>query len=158
MRRKDREVTGIDDLLGIIQKHKVFRLGMADGDMPYVIPLNFGYEYRDMTLTLYFHGAREGKKPKVLKQNNRVCFEMDGEYALTTGDRACDYGFNYASVIGFGTVELIEEEAEKIRALNLLMKHQTGEDRDFTYSEAQLQAVAVYRLKAETFTGKRRAS
>jgi nitroimidazol reductase NimA-like FMN-containing flavoprotein (pyridoxamine 5'-phosphate oxidase superfamily) len=157
MRRKDREVTGIEELLGIIQKCKVFRLGMTDGTMPYIVPLNFGYEYRDTTLTLYFHGAREGKKTNALKQDNRVCFEMDGEYALTTGELACDYGFNYASVIGFGTVELIEEDAEKIRALNLLMRHQTGENRDFTYGEAQLRAVAVYRLKAETFTGKQRA-
>lgn len=157
MRRQDREVTGIENLLGIIQACTVCRLGMADDGIPYIVPLNFGYEYRDDTLTLYFHGAREGKKIDILKKNNRVCFEMDTGHRLTPGDAACDYGFNYASVIGFGTVEFIEEATEKIRGLNLLMKHQTGEDRDFTYNEAQLRAVAVYKLRAETFTGKRRS-
>ncbi|MDR2743267.1 MAG: pyridoxamine 5'-phosphate oxidase family protein [Treponema sp.] len=157
MRRKDREVTGAEELLEIIQECGVCRLGMADNGTPYIVPLNFGYEYRDDTLFLYFHSAREGKKIDLLKENNRVCFEMDCGHKLTPGKDACDYGFNYASVIGLGTVEFIEDETEKIRALNLLMKHQTGEDRDFAYREADLRAVAVYRLRAETLTGKKRS-
>ncbi|MDR0386546.1 MAG: pyridoxamine 5'-phosphate oxidase family protein [Treponema sp.] len=156
MRRKDREVTGIEDMLGIIRECKVCRLGMADDGVPYVVPLNFGYEYRDELLTLYFHGAREGKKIDILRKNNRVCFEMDTGHQLTREETACAYGFNYASIIGLGTVEFLEEDAEKIRGLNLIMKHQTGEDRNFEYGEAGLRAVAVYRLRAEAFTGKRR--
>jgi nitroimidazol reductase NimA-like FMN-containing flavoprotein (pyridoxamine 5'-phosphate oxidase superfamily) len=158
LRRKDREISGVEDILEIIRKCTVCRLGMAENGIPYIVPLNFGYEYRDNMLTLYFHSAREGKKIDILKKNNRVCFEMDAGHQLTPGDKACDYGFNYASVLGLGTVEFIEEEAEKIRALNLLMKHQTGEDRDFAYREADLRAVAVYRLRVETFTGKQRSS
>jgi nitroimidazol reductase NimA-like FMN-containing flavoprotein (pyridoxamine 5'-phosphate oxidase superfamily) len=167
MRRKDREVTGIEDLLEIIRACKVCRLGMTDNGVPYVVPLNFGYEYRDAALTLYFHGAREGKKIDILKKGEaknqgfcetktQVCFEMDCGHELTSGERACDYGYNYASIIGFGTVEFIEGDDEKISALNLLMKHQTGEDRDFAFGEPELKAVAVYRLKADSFTGKRR--
>lgn len=156
MRRKDREVSGIDELLGIIRECKVCRLGMADGGVPYVVPLNFGYEYRDAALVLYFHGAGEGKKMDMLKKNSRVCFEMDCGHELTVGEQACDYGFNYASIIGFGTVEFLEGKEEKIRGLNLLMRRQTGEDRDFAYGEAALEAVTVFRLRADSFTGKRR--
>jgi nitroimidazol reductase NimA-like FMN-containing flavoprotein (pyridoxamine 5'-phosphate oxidase superfamily) len=130
---------------------------MADKGAPYIVPLNFGYEYRDGALFLYFHSAREGKKISLLKQNNRACFEMDCGHRMTPGQEACDYGFNYASVMGTGTVEFIGEEAEKARALNLLMRHQTGEDRDFAYRDAELRAVAVYALKAEAFTGKKRS-
>jgi hypothetical protein len=36
------------------------------------------------------------------------------------------------------------------------MRRQTGEDRDFAYQDAQLDRVAVYRLRVENFTGKRR--
>ncbi|MDR0761030.1 MAG: pyridoxamine 5'-phosphate oxidase family protein, partial [Treponema sp.] len=157
MRRKDREVTGAENLLEILRECTVCRLGMADNGVPYVVPLNFGYEYQDDTLILYFHGAREGKKIDILKKNNRVCFEMDTGHQLTRGDSVCHYGFNYASIVGMGTVEFLEEAAEKIRALNLLMKHQTGEDREFAYGEAELRAVAVYRLRVETVTGKRRS-
>lgn len=44
MRRKDREVTRHGDLLGMIARFKVCRLGLWDGREVYVVPLNFGYE------------------------------------------------------------------------------------------------------------------
>jgi nitroimidazol reductase NimA-like FMN-containing flavoprotein (pyridoxamine 5'-phosphate oxidase superfamily) len=156
MRRADREVTRLEEKLAIIEQCKVCRLAMCDGDQPYVIPLNFGYEYRDNVLTLYFHGAHEGRKIDILKKNNAVCFEMDGEHELTVGEKASEYGFNFASIIGFGTLEFIEDKNEKIRGLNFLMKHQTGEDREFFFEDAALNATMVCKVRAEEFTGKRR--
>jgi nitroimidazol reductase NimA-like FMN-containing flavoprotein (pyridoxamine 5'-phosphate oxidase superfamily) len=158
MRRVDREITDTTGKLEIIGGCKVCRLGMIDGDEPYIVPLNFGYEYTGGVLSLYFHSAGEGRKIDILRKNRRVCFEMDGDHRLIEGDTACAYGLSYGSVIGLGLIEFIEERAEKVRALNLLMRHQTGEDRDFSYEDAQLDRVAVYRLRAESFTGKHRAA
>jgi nitroimidazol reductase NimA-like FMN-containing flavoprotein (pyridoxamine 5'-phosphate oxidase superfamily) len=170
MRRRDREVTGIEEKLAIIDSCKVCRLAMSENNMPYVVPLNFGYEYSargtdggaggtddgNGVLTLYFHGAHEGRKIGILKKNSTVCFEMDGEHELTVAENDCEYGYNFASVIGFGTLEFIEDKDEKIRALSLLMKHQTGEDREFVFEDARLKATMVCRVRAEEFTGKRR--
>ncbi|GHT64796.1 5-nitroimidazole antibiotic resistance protein [Spirochaetia bacterium] len=156
MRRVDREVISIEERLAIIDKCKVCRLAMCDGDRPYVIPLNFGYEYNDGVLTLYFHGAHEGRKINILKSNNHVCFEMDGEHELTAAENDCEYGFNFASIIGFGKLEFIEDKNEKIRGLSLLMKHQTGEDREFFFEDARLNATMVCKVRVEEFTGKRR--
>jgi nitroimidazol reductase NimA-like FMN-containing flavoprotein (pyridoxamine 5'-phosphate oxidase superfamily) len=157
MRRKDREVTGTEELLAIIRANKVCRLGMVDGDMPYVVPLNYGFEFDSGRLVLYFHCAGEGKKINILKRNSYVCFEVDGEHKLTTGNIACEYGFNFASIIGFGNACFIEDDAEKIHALTALMKHQTGEDRDFDFAPSHLCAVTVFKVTAHSFTGKRRA-
>ncbi|MDR2051979.1 MAG: pyridoxamine 5'-phosphate oxidase family protein [Treponema sp.] len=157
MRRKDREVTGTEELLSIIRANKVCRLGMADGDMPYVVPLNYGFEFDGGRLVLYFHCAGEGKKIGILKKNSHVCFEIDGEHELTAGEIACEYGFNFASIIGFGDARFIDGEAEKSRALAVLMKHQTGGDRDFSFAPAHLRAVTVFKVTAHSFTGKRRA-
>jgi nitroimidazol reductase NimA-like FMN-containing flavoprotein (pyridoxamine 5'-phosphate oxidase superfamily) len=156
MRRSDREVTSIEEKLKIIDQCKVCRLAMCDGNQPYLIPLNFGYEYRGDVLTLYFHGAHEGRKIDILKKNSNVCFEMDGEHELTVGEKAIEYGFNIASIIGSGKLEFIEDKNEKIRALGFLMKHQTGEDREFFFEDAALTATMVCRVRAEEFTGKRR--
>ncbi|GHV55120.1 pyridoxamine 5'-phosphate oxidase [Spirochaetia bacterium] len=156
MRRSDREVTGVDEKLKIIDACRVCRLAMCDGDRPYVIPLNFGYEYNDGVLTLYFHGAREGRKIDILKKNNHVCFEMDGEHEFTVAENDCEYGFNFASIIGFGTLEFIEDKNEKSRGLSFLMKHQTGEDREFFFDNATLNATMVCKVRVEEFTGKRR--
>ncbi|AEF84599.1 5-nitroimidazole antibiotic resistance protein [Treponema primitia ZAS-2] len=156
MRRSDREITDVEEKLKILRKNKVFRLGMAEQNQPYIVPLNFGFEFDGGLLTLYFHGAREGKKADILARNSQVCFEMDGEHSLVTGEEAAAYSFAYESIIGFGTAELLTKDEEKIRGLDALMKHQTGEDREWHYTESQLKAVAVYRIRVSSFSGKRR--
>ncbi|GHU15569.1 pyridoxamine 5'-phosphate oxidase [Spirochaetia bacterium] len=156
MRRADREVTGIEEKLKIIDKCKVCRLAMCDGERPYLVPLNFGYEYDADVLTLYFHGAHEGRKIDILKKNSNVCFEMDGAHELTPADSDGEYGFNFESIIGFGKLEFIEDKNEKSRGLGLLMKHQTGEAREFSFDDTILKATMVCKVRAEEFTGKRR--
>ncbi|GHU94735.1 pyridoxamine 5'-phosphate oxidase [Spirochaetia bacterium] len=156
MRRSDREVTGIEEKLAIIGQCKVCRLAMCDDSQPYIVPLNFGYEYSGDALTLYFHGAHEGRKIDILKKNSKVCFEMDGEHELTAGEKDGEYGFNFASIIGFGRLEFIEDKNEKNRGLSILMKHQTGEDREFFFDDNTLNATMVCKLQVEEFTGKRR--
>ena len=62
MRRKDREITSYDKMLEIMQSCDCCRIGLKDKDGVYILPLNFGYEEKSGKLTLYFHGASEGKK------------------------------------------------------------------------------------------------
>lgn len=62
MRRKDREITDVQEILNIIRKCDVCRIAMNDGDFPYIVPLNFGLDVQGEQVYLYFHGALEGKK------------------------------------------------------------------------------------------------
>jgi nitroimidazol reductase NimA-like FMN-containing flavoprotein (pyridoxamine 5'-phosphate oxidase superfamily) len=156
MRRKDREVTELTGKLEIIKNSKVCRVAMSENNQPYIVPLNFGYEYRDDTLTLFFHGAHEGKKIDILKKNKNVCFEVDGEHKLIAGKTAAEYGFSFTSVIGFGTVEFIEDRQDKIHGLDMLMRHQADPDRKFDYTEAQLDGTEVFKITVSSFTGKRK--
>jgi nitroimidazol reductase NimA-like FMN-containing flavoprotein (pyridoxamine 5'-phosphate oxidase superfamily) len=158
MRRKDREVSDIAEKLKIIGRNKVCRLGMAENNQPYVVPLNFGYEYTDNTLILYFHGAREGRKIDTLRENNRVCFEIDGGHQLIEGETPWETSYAYESVIGFGIAEFLEGDEEKAHGLNQLMKHQTGKDREYVFDPARLKGVAVYKVSSSSFTGKRHFS
>ncbi|MDR1832517.1 MAG: pyridoxamine 5'-phosphate oxidase family protein [Fusobacteriaceae bacterium] len=157
MRRSDRAVTEIADLLAILDQCKVCRLAMTDGEAPYLVPLNYGYTWSEGLLTLYFHSARAGRKIDILKKTGVACFEVDCEHGLVEGDAACDYGFTFASVIGVGDVVFLEEKADKIYALNQLMRCQTGVDREYTYHDAHLANTAVYKLVVRDFSGKRKA-
>jgi nitroimidazol reductase NimA-like FMN-containing flavoprotein (pyridoxamine 5'-phosphate oxidase superfamily) len=158
MRRKDREITGINELLAVIDQCKVCRLGLSADDQPYIVPLNFGYIFANNALTLFFHSAHEGKKIDILKKNNRACFEIDCDHRLLEADTACGYGFVFTSVIGFGTVEFLTDAGEKTFALNALMKHQTGKDTQYSFGEKELDAVCVYRMSVAEFTGKKKES
>ena len=156
MRRKEREITGIDEKLKIIDQCKVCRLGMSDNGQPYIVPLSFGWRFEDNKLTLYFHSANEGKKIDILKTNKRVCFEIDTDFRLIEGSEACNYSCAYASIIGSGSIEFITNPEEKITGLNSLMKHQTGKDIEHHYSEEALATVTVYKMNVEEFSGKKR--
>jgi nitroimidazol reductase NimA-like FMN-containing flavoprotein (pyridoxamine 5'-phosphate oxidase superfamily) len=155
MRRKDREITEPAEILALIDKCKVCRLGLSENDQAYIVPLNFGYTFADTVLTLFFHSAHEGKKIDLMRKNRRACFEIDCDHRLVQAETACGHGFLFSSVIGFGTLSFIGDAAEKTRALNILMKHQTGKDVPYRYTEAELAAVCVYKMEVDSFTGKR---
>ncbi|MDD4797385.1 MAG: pyridoxamine 5'-phosphate oxidase family protein [Eubacteriales bacterium] len=155
MRRTDRQVTDMQALQQILDTCKVCRIAMADGDRPYLVPMNYGYRLAGGKLTLYFHCAHQGRKLDILKRNPRVCFEMDCEHALMPGDTACEYGYAYASIIGEGAARILTDEAEKIDALQRLMLHQTGQGQ-YSFPAAAVSGVTVFCIDTIGFTGKRR--
>jgi nitroimidazol reductase NimA-like FMN-containing flavoprotein (pyridoxamine 5'-phosphate oxidase superfamily) len=156
MYRKDREITDVAGKLAVIGRYKVCRLGLSEHNRPYVVPLNYGYAYSGGVLTLYFHGALRGRKRDIIVQNSAACFEVDDGHQLIEADTACNHGFAYESVIGFGNIAIINAKDEKADALNVIMRHQTGKDRAYVFSDKELDSVTVYRLTVDEFTGKQR--
>jgi uncharacterized protein len=154
MRRKDREITDVTEIKSFIQKCKVCHLAMVDKGLPYLVPLNFGYNLDGHLLTLYFHSAKTGRKLDILKNNQAVCFEMASEGQLIKVEDPCNSGYYYQSLIGFGQVEFIEDMAEKCRALAILTKHQSNQD--FVFTEKQSDTVCVFKIETTDFTGKRK--
>ena len=155
MRRKDREITGLAEIMEILSRCQVCRLGMCQKGMPYVVPLNFGVEREGERLVLYFHGAREGKKLDIIRENPQVCVEFDGEHRLLEGETACAHSFAYESVIGFGKAEILESHEEKAQGLAAILRSLTG--KEFTFTPEQTQSVAVLRTAMEEVAGKRRS-
>ena len=153
MRRSDREVTDMNEMIGIIEKCDVCRLALQDEEYPYIVPLNFGFEVSGNQVVLYFHGALEGKKYELIKKNNKASFEMDCSHELSTSleKRMCT--MLYESVIGNGTIEFVPEE-EKYHALCVLMKQYHEED--FPFNEKVLPKTNVFKLTVNQMTGKRR--
>lgn len=153
MRRKDREITNPDTMLDMVQHCDCCRLGLVDEDGAYILPLNFGAAVEDGVLALYFHGALEGKKIALLRENPRISFEMDTGHRLVPGAKADEYTFAYRSVMGRGTVTFLETDVEKLRGLNRIMAHYTRRD-DWTVDPAMLRATAVFRLQVESWSAK----
>ena len=155
MRRKDRQITEIEAIRAILDKAKVLHLAMIDGARPYVVPMNYGYALADGRLTLYLHSAKEGRKLDVLQNNDRVAFVLETNVSqVSGGDIPCKYSEAYASVMGEGTAVLLDDPVQKIEALQILMKTQTG--REFAFTPAMAESVAVIRVNVDSFTAKAR--
>ena len=153
MRRKDREVTDINEIMQIIKKCDVCSVAFFDNDYPYIVPLNFGATFENGKLALYFHGANAGKKMELLAKDNRVAFEMSCSHKLLLGQKDCDCVMEFESVCGNGTIEILSD-LEKLAALTALME-QYSPNLNHKFDENSVKAVAVLKLTANEVTGKR---
>jgi uncharacterized protein len=153
MRRKEREITDIHELESIIKICDVCRLAFADGNVPYIVTMNFGYSGDEGRI--YFHCAKEGRKIEMIRKNNYVCFEMDTGHVLYDGNTACDFGMSYSSVVGYGYITIVKDIEERISGLNHIMSHYAG-NGEFFYKQDVLERTMVLRLDIKEMTGKRK--
>ncbi len=149
MQNKEREITDRKAIDDIIRRSRVCRLGLSDGDRPYIIPLCFGYRNG----RLYFHTADRGLKIDILKKNPRICFEFDIDAeVIDGGEKACKFSMRYRSVIGFGRAFFIEDLPTKIEALDAIMEiYSEGE---FEYPEKSVEKTTFIGIEIESMTGK----
>jgi len=152
MRKKEREVNDKETLESIIRNSEVCRIALFDEDTPYIVAMNFGYIMGNPSI-LYFHCATEGKKIDLIKLNNNVFFQMDTDHRIINSSKACGFSMKYKSIVGKGKVFIIEEESEKIKGLNVIMKQYTGRD-DFSFDPKTLQNTGILRLEISELTGK----
>lgn len=154
MTKRERQVTDEKQILHILDTAKVLHLGLAVNDEPYVVPMNYGYTMEDGKLVLYLHSAVRGKKLDMIRANPRVFFELDCDLAPFEGQKPCQYGLVYSSVMGRGTASIVEDVEEKKRAMVYLMKTQT--QKDFEFRDEWVSIVAVIRIDVEEYTAKHR--
>ncbi len=154
MRRNDREVIDKREIIEIIAKCDVCRLALMDNESPYIVPMNFGYEFINDQLSLFFHSAIAGKKIDLLKNNSLVCFEMDCSHNLIKGDIPCQYTMEYESVIGYGTVKFSTTKEEKINYLRILM-NQYSDMKSYKFEESILDKILTFKIEVSSYTGKR---
>lgn len=148
MRRKDKEISDESGIEAIIKKTNVCRLGMVNGNKPYIVPLCFGYHDN----VLYFHGSLKGRKIDLIRKNPNVCFEFDLITETIESENACDWSIKYQSVIGFGKAVFIESSNEKRKALSIIMGQYS--DQPFQFPENMLKATAVIKVEIESMTSK----
>lgn len=148
MRKTEREIKDRAALDDIIRGSQVCRLGLVDDGLAYIVPLCFGYD----GACLYFHSAPEGRKLDLLRRNPRVCVEFDAVDSLVPAATACGWTIRYRSVIGTGQGDLVEDPAEKRRALDLIMaQYSPGA---FTFPETAVARTAIIRVRLDSLAGK----
>ncbi|MCX8006518.1 MAG: pyridoxamine 5'-phosphate oxidase family protein [Coriobacteriia bacterium] len=147
MRRQDHRMPP-DEAEALLRRARVVRLGLADDEGPYVVPLNFGFADG----RIYVHGPREGRRLEAIARDPRVCFEVD-ECEIVPADEPCGYTARFASVIGYGRARLLATDEEKRAGLAVLMRHYGGPEDGF--EQAVLEKTAVVEIEIESMSGKR---
>lgn len=153
MRRKDREITDLQEIIDIIKKCDVCRIALNDGDFPYIVPLNFGVDVEEDQVFLYFHSAMNGKKLDLLARDNRVAFEMDCNHNFILYEERMSCTMGYESVMGYGTIETVADD-KKYEALKILMRHYHAEN--FKFNTDMMKVTTVLKMTVLDMTGKKR--
>jgi uncharacterized protein len=150
MRRTDKEIESREEMDAILRGSHVCRIALAMGNMPYIVPVSFGYDGE----SIYIHTAKEGKKINHFRNNNNICFEFERNVKLfASPDNACKWSFSYESVIGFGTILELESLEQKVMGLNKIMSQYSG--KEWVFGVDQLVNIRVWKIEIASMTGKR---
>jgi nitroimidazol reductase NimA-like FMN-containing flavoprotein (pyridoxamine 5'-phosphate oxidase superfamily) len=126
------------DSLAILREGTLGRLGCIAADWPYVVPVNYFFDGRD----IYIH-TLPGKKLDALRANPRVCLQVD----------EIKDSYNWRSVIAYGTFEEVSNEETKENVLTKLYSRLPY----MTPVESKLvegaKGTVVFRIKVEEVTG-----
>jgi uncharacterized protein len=152
MRRKEREISDPSIIEDIIRSAEICRVAFAHNNIPYLVAMNFGYSEGDIPC-LYFHCAPSGRKLEMMKKNDNVCFQMDTDHLLIRGAKACDWGMKYRSVVGYGTLSVVENHEERRKGLDLIMDHYGGSEKS-DYDPELFSRTCLLRLDIKEISAK----
>lgn len=151
MNRKDREITGQEEIIEVLRRCDTLRLGLFGGEYPYIVPVSFGMDVQDGKVVLYFHCAKAGMKVDCIRQNAKVCVEADVFHRVEPLPNGITT--RYESVIGFGTVSEVTGP-EKVCALTRVLEHYGMQDHPAERCKG-IERTSVFRIDLQSLTGKR---
>ena len=111
MRRRDREVTELNEIIHILDSGKVLHLGLVDQGKPYIVPVNYGYVMENDKLVFYVHGALEGRKLDIIRNNSDCCVQIE-----------CDVQPFSGKVAHFSQTNMISRNTKIIGFLQMKMR------------------------------------
>ncbi len=152
--KREVKITDSSEIQRILDTAGVLHLGLSADNMPYVIPMSYGYTMEGEHLVLYLHSAVRGKKLEMIRANPNVFFSIDCDRVPFEGMLPCQYGISYSSIMGYGTAIITEDVEEKKKAMSILMKTQTG--KEFTFADRLVSIVTVIRIDVTDYTAKHR--
>ena len=148
MRRKRQQLSD-EESYAILQNATSGTLALlGDGGFPYAVPISYVFSEGK----LYFHSALSGHKVDAIPSCDRASFcvvaQDDVKPAL--------YTTFFRSVIAFGRIHIVDDEAEKLAAARLLGNRYNPHQDEALQKELEngLARMLVIRLDIEYLTGK----
>jgi nitroimidazol reductase NimA-like FMN-containing flavoprotein (pyridoxamine 5'-phosphate oxidase superfamily) len=161
MRRAEFDVKDENSINEVLQACEYGTLSLISEGKPYVVALNFVL----LENSIFFHGAKEGRKIEAIKSNPNASFLLVKPYSFIPSFfsdtmAACPATQFFASILFEGTISFIEDGNIKAKVLNALMKKFQSEDsfEEIAYEKAMytkmLDKTAIFELKAENISCK----
>ena len=148
MRRKRQQLSD-EESYAILQKATSGTLALlGDGGYPYAVPISYVF----CEGKLYFHSALSGHKVDAIRGCDRASFCVVAQDDV----KPAMYTTFFRSVIAFGRIHIVDDEAEKLAAARLLGNRYNPHQDEALQKELEngLARMLVIRLDIEHLTGK----
>lgn len=127
-RKQDRIITDKAMLVALLERNTVATVSMHDEPYPYAVQMNYGYEWDDDELILYFHCAGTGHRFELLNKNPKVVitiFEFLDRYGYATYRKETH---DYRSIHAYGEAEILypDQEEEYLHGFSVMNQHNSG--------------------------------
>ncbi len=103
----------------ILDEALICHVGFVEEGQPYIIPINFARVDDNILL----HGAKASRLLKHIAAGCPVCVEATVVDGLVLARSVFHHSVNYRSVVLFGRGRPVEEEQEKLSALEAITEH-----------------------------------
>jgi uncharacterized protein len=141
---------------GYLKRAPVGVLATVYDDQPFLSPKLFLFD--EECHAIFLHAADEGRVLTNIQINPKVCFTAFEMGNLFPGKSARSFGVEYASVVVFGKIRIIEDTEEILRVLGVLMQKYAPHMQmgiDFPQIGAdELSGMVLYRLDISAWSGK----
>ena len=148
MRRKRQQLSD-EESIRILKTATAGTLALlGDEDYPYAVPISFVYNDG----RLYFHSALNGHKIDAIRKHDKASFCVIEKDEIHPEK----YTTFFRSVIAFGRIHIVEDEAEKMEIIKLLGKRYNPNDEEGLTKEIEsgFSHMLAIRFDIEHLTGK----
>ena len=120
----------------------------GDDGYPYAVPVNYVYDGGK----IYIHSAKYGYKIDAVKRDDKVCFSA----ILNSKVQQDKFTAAFQSVIAFGKISFVEDEAEKKRVLEQFIYKMSPEfvEGGMKFVNAAIGKTALLCIDVEEIKGK----
>jgi len=155
VREADRAVYDREAVYRILDEGFLCHVGFVVDGQPFVIPTSYGRKGD----CLYIHGSAASRMLRQIRDGVSVCVTVTLLDGLVLARSIFNHSMNYRSVVILAKGTLVEDTAEKLRALRVLSEHiLPGRwDEARQPNERELKATSVLRVPIEEFSAKVRS-
>ena len=149
MRQKKQELSR-QEIADILHKGTSGVLALlGDNDYPYAVPISYVYDDGK----IYFHSAKNGHKIDAIQRTEKASFcVIDKDLVVPE-----EYTTYFRSVIVFGTIRILHDEAEKREAIEKLAVKYAPDDTEENRNKAierEWNPLCMLEMTPEHITGK----
>lgn len=160
--RKTKHITGEEHAWGLLSARETVYgfLGThgvsVENNMPYIVPMNFAAEPEAGAVYLHTTLDADSKRNQAVRENPNVTFAVVHPDAAIISDPEgipCKFSMSFQCVMVFGTIAPVEDQDEKSRILNLLMRQKSGADNVFEVPPHLTAVTTIYKISVEHISG-----